>query len=159
MGKQIWKAGGNIRGNEAFMLWGRARQGSESPSVLSWIKERESWGARHFRDGQAFKSGSKSPNLSNVGGVVAQMKWGVVGTLGEQGMKDVILELTKKLEDKKIKPAGQPKIDLKTFYHLSHLIYFQIINLKLLKSNEKVICNIFYLNHNDCSINNIWKCN
>ena len=101
MGKQIWKAGGNIRGNEAFMLWGRARQGSESPAVLSWIKERESWGARHFRDGQAFKDGSKSPNLSNVAGVVAQMKWGVVGTLGEQGMKDVILELTKKLEDKK----------------------------------------------------------
>ena len=101
VGKQIWKAGGNIRGNEAFMLWGRARQGSESPAVLSWIKERESWGARHFRDGQAFKDGSKSPNLSNVAGVVAQMKWGVVGTLGEQGMKDVILELTKKLEDKK----------------------------------------------------------
>ena len=101
VGKQIWKAGGNIRGNEAFMLWGRAKEGSDSPAVLSWIKERESWGARHFRDGQAFKSGSKSPNLSNVAGVVAQMKWGVVGTLGEQGMKDVILELTKKLEDKK----------------------------------------------------------
>jgi hypothetical protein len=29
------------------------------------------------------------------------MKWGVIGTLGQQGMKDVILELTKKLEGKK----------------------------------------------------------
>ena len=29
------------------------------------------------------------------------MKWGVIGTLGEQGMKDVILELTKKLEGRK----------------------------------------------------------
>jgi len=101
VGKQIWKAGGNIRGNDAFILWGRAREGSETPAVLDWIKERESWGARHFRDGQAFKGGSKSPNLSNVAGVVAQMKWGVVGTLGMQGMKDVILELTKKLEGKK----------------------------------------------------------
>ena len=101
VGKQIWKAGGNIRGNEAFVLWGRARDGSETPAVLSWIKEREAWAARHFRDGQAFKDGSKEPNLSNVGGVVAQLKWGVIGTLGEQGMKDVILELTKKLEGRK----------------------------------------------------------
>tara|TARA_R100000773_G_scaffold1465_3_gene2157 strand:- start:1451 stop:3562 length:2112 start_codon:yes stop_codon:yes gene_type:complete len=99
--KDIWKAGGNIRGNEAFMLWSRARQGSETPAVLDWIKEREAWAARHFRDGQAFRDGSKEPNLSNVAGVVAQIKWGVIGNLGEQGMKDVILELTKKLEGKK----------------------------------------------------------
>jgi HK97 family phage portal protein len=101
VGKQIWKAGGNIRGNEAYMLWGRARDGSDTPAVLKWIKEREAWAARHFRDGQAFRSGSKEPNLSNVAGVVAQIKWGVIGNLGEQGMKDVILELTKKLEGRK----------------------------------------------------------
>ena len=118
VGKQIWKAGGNIRGNEAFMLWGRAKEGSESPAVLSWIKERESWGARHFRDGQAFKGGGKSPNLSNVAGVVAQMKWGVVGTLGMQGMKDVILELTKKLEDKK--EIDIEFIEKYWFYFLDH---------------------------------------
>ena len=41
VGKKIWTAGGNIRGNEAFMLWGRAREGSESPAVIKWIKERE----------------------------------------------------------------------------------------------------------------------
>jgi len=99
--KEIWKAGGNIRGNEAFNLWTKARQGSESPAVLAWIKEREAWAARHFRDGQRFKDGSVSPNLSNVAGVVAQLKWGVIGTLGQQGMKDVILELDKKLRGKK----------------------------------------------------------
>ena len=43
-------------------------------------------------------------SLSNVAGVVAQMKWGVVGNLGMQGMKDVILELTKKLEGRQDKP-------------------------------------------------------
>ena len=111
VGKQIWKAGGNIRGNEAYMLWGRARDGSESPAVQKWIKEREAWAARHFRDGQAFRSGSKEPNLSNVAGVVAQIKWGVIGNLGEQGMKDVILELTKKLEGRKELEDFEPKDD------------------------------------------------
>ena len=97
---EIWKAGGNIRGNEAFMLWGRARDGQDTEAIREWIKERESWIKRHFEDGKQFK-GDTEPNLSNVGGVVAQIKWGTIGTLGEQGMKDVILELTKKLEGKK----------------------------------------------------------
>ena len=39
--------------------------------------------------------------MSNVAGVVAQIKWGVIGTLGQQGMKDVVLELDKKLRGKK----------------------------------------------------------
>jgi len=99
--KKIWRAGGNIRGNEAFMLWSRARQGSETPAVLSWIKEREAWAARHFRDGQAFRDNEKEPTVGSVAGIVAQIKWGVIGNLGEQTMKDVILELTKKLEGKK----------------------------------------------------------
>jgi HK97 family phage prohead protease len=97
---EIWKAGGNIRGNEAYKLWERARDGDDSPSVLEWIKEREAWIARHFEDGKQFE-GDTEPNLSNIGGVVAQMKWGTIGVLGEQGMKDVILEMTKKLEGKK----------------------------------------------------------
>ena len=97
---EIWKAGGNIRGNEAFMLWGRARDGQDTEAIREWIKEREAWIKRHFEDGKQFK-GDTEPNLSNVGGVIAQIKWGTIGTLGEQGMKDVILELTKKLEGKK----------------------------------------------------------
>ena len=97
---KIWKTGGNIRGNDAFMLWGRARKGEDTEAIRDWIKERESWAKRHFRDGQKFK-GDTEPNLSNVAGVVAQIKWGVIGNLGERGMKDVILELTKKLEGRK----------------------------------------------------------
>ena len=97
---EIWSSGGNIRGNEAFMLWGRARDGQDTEAIREWIKERESWIKRHFEDGKQFE-GDTEPNLSNVGGVVAQIKWGTIGTLGEQGMKDVILELTKKLEGKK----------------------------------------------------------
>ena len=96
---EIWALGGNIRGNDAFRLWGRARDGDEADSVLDWIKEREAWAARHFEDGAHLSS--EEPNKSNVAGVVAQMKWGVIGTLDEQGMKDAILELIKKLEGKK----------------------------------------------------------
>ena len=106
---EIWKAGGNIRGNEAFMLWGRARDGQDTEAIREWIKERESWIKRHFEDGKQFK-GDTEPNLSNVGGVVAQIKWGTIGTLGEQGMKDVILELTKKLEGKKEENQVSDKI-------------------------------------------------
>ena len=98
---EIWELGGNIRGNDAFQLWSRARDGEETDGILDWIKEREAWAARHFEDGSQFDSGDLEPNRSNVAGVVAQIKWGVIGTLGEQTMKDVILELIKKLEGKK----------------------------------------------------------
>jgi hypothetical protein len=117
---KIWKAGGNIRGNEAFMLWGRARDGQDTEAIREWIKEREAWAKRHFRDGQKFK-GDVEPNLSNVAGVVAQIKWGVIGNLGEQGMKDVILELTKKLEGRKepknVSPTVKKGLEAKVKEH------------------------------------------
>ena len=134
--KGIWKAGGNIRGNEAYMLWGRAREGSESPAVLKWIKERESWAARHFRDGQKFKNSSVQPNLSNVAGVVAQIKWGVIVTLGEQGMKDVILELTKKLEGKKDMEDFEPFEDDK---HIAVLEDTKQLSAKIKEALKKKV--------------------
>lgn len=95
----VWRAGGNIRGNEAFNLWGKARDGSETEAVLDWIKEREAWIARHFQDGAQFKSG-KSPTLSSIAGVVAQIKWGTIGTLGEGKMKEVVNEVIAKRENR-----------------------------------------------------------
>jgi hypothetical protein len=38
VGKKIWKAGGNIRGTDAFRLWEKARDGSDTPAVLYWIR-------------------------------------------------------------------------------------------------------------------------
>ena len=110
----IWKAGGNIRGNDAFMLWGRARDGQETEAITEWIKEREAWIARHYEDGKQFK-GDKEPNLSNVGGVVAQIKWGVIGTLGESGMKEVISELKKKIDNKEDKFIDMKNKEVRTF--------------------------------------------
>jgi HK97 family phage major capsid protein len=107
----IYKAGGNIRGNEAFNLWTKARAGEETDGVLDWIKEREAWAARHFEDGSQFKSGDKAGRPSNIGGVIAQAKWGVIGTLGEQGMKDVILEAIKYKEGKEFGSASQAQAD------------------------------------------------
>ena len=86
----IWSAGGNIRGNDAFRLWGRALDGDDSETVLDWIREREAWAARHRGDGSQFP-GDKA-NKSNVAGVVAAIKWGVVLDIGESVMKDAVRE-------------------------------------------------------------------
>ena len=107
----IYKAGGNIRGNEAFNLWTKARDGEETAGVIRWIKEREAWAARHFEDGKQFKSGDKAGRPSNIAGVIAQMKWGVIGTLGEQKMKDVVLEAIKYVEQKESGSASQAQQD------------------------------------------------
>ena len=107
----IYKAGGNIRGNESFNLWTKARAGEETAGVISWIKEREAWAARHFEDGSQFKSGDKAGRPSNIAGVIAQMKWGVIGTLGEQKMKDVVLEAIKYREGKEYGSASQAQAD------------------------------------------------
>lgn len=105
--KEIWDTGGNIRGNEAFNFWTKARDGVETQGTLDWIKEREAWAARHFEDGKQFADGDKPARPSNIAGVVAQMKWGVIGVLGEQGMKDVILEAIKYLEQKEYGSASE----------------------------------------------------
>ena len=107
----IYKAGGNIRGNESFNLWTKARNGEMTDGVISWIKEREAWAARHFEDGSQFKSGDKAGRPSNIAGVIAQMKWGVIGTLGEQKMKDVVLEAIKYVEQKESGSASQAQQD------------------------------------------------
>ena len=88
---KVWAAGGNIRGNEAFALWTRARQGDDAESVLSWIREREAWAARHYGDGSQFPEDSAT--LSNVAGVVAAMKWRGLD-IGEGTMKDAVREVT-----------------------------------------------------------------
>ena len=95
---KIWKAGGNIRGNEAFEYYTKYREGERTEGTLQWVSEREAWCARHFEDGSQFKDDT-SPNLSNIAGVVAQIKWACVGTLGEKRMKEVINTVKAKIND------------------------------------------------------------
>lgn len=87
----IWDKGGNIRGNEAFILWGKARKGDDSEAVVEWIKEREAWAARHKEN-------------HRLAGVVAQVKWGVVGSRGEAYMKNLIQDEIDKAEKVATKP-------------------------------------------------------
>lgn len=97
---EVWDAGGTNDADRAFRMWGRARNGSSSDAVKEWIRTREAWAARHFQDGGQFgEDDAPSPNLSNIAGVVAQMKWGVVGTLGMDGMKAVINQVIEKREN------------------------------------------------------------
>lgn len=79
----IWNKGGNIRGNSAFTNWGKARSGDLTTAVKDWIKEREAWIARHYED-------------YLLAGVVAQIKWGTVGSRGASYMKSVVNEAKKK---------------------------------------------------------------
>ncbi len=95
---EIWKAGGNIEGNRSYrILKDHIENGTDSPTVEAKIREREAWMARHKEDGSQFVGGDLSPNLSNIGGIVALIKWvGVNPKLGISGMKRVINEVIKK---------------------------------------------------------------
>tara|TARA_S200002703_G_scaffold160056_1_gene176384 strand:- start:3419 stop:5350 length:1932 start_codon:yes stop_codon:yes gene_type:complete len=84
----IWKRGGNIYGNTAYQNWTKARKGEDTPGVRAWIKKREAWAARHFKN--------KRP-----AGVVALIKWGVVGNIGVSGMKKVLKPLMDREKKKK----------------------------------------------------------
>lgn len=89
----VWDLGGNDSpekewsGDRAFRMWSKARDGDYTDTVEEWVKTRESWAARHY--------GNK-----RIAGVVAQGKWGVIGTLGEGGMKDLIREEIEKRESR-----------------------------------------------------------
>ena len=81
---EIWRAGGNIRGNDAFRWWTQYRQGKRTPQVVYWWETtRPAWIARHFND-------------HRLPGVIAQIKWGTVGKLGVVGMKRVVEDAIKR---------------------------------------------------------------
>ena len=68
--------------------------------LLSWIKEREAWAARHFGDGSQFRIKVKPARPSNIAGVIAQMKWGVIGNLGRTKNGRMFIEAIKYREGK-----------------------------------------------------------
>lgn len=78
----VWNEGGMERGTSAFTNWGKARDGDLTEAVVAWIREREAWAARHFDN-------------NRLPGVIAQIKWGVIGTLGEAAMKRLVNEAKK----------------------------------------------------------------
>lgn len=97
----VWNEGGMERGTTAFTNWGKAREGDLTEAVLDWIREREAWAARHFDN-------------NRLAGVVAQVKWGVIGTLGESGMKSLINDAKKSVPaDSIMNPMDKRTLRLK----------------------------------------------
>ena len=80
----IWAKGGNIQGNDTYRVITRIREEGKSadeltPNDVEIIRMRESWSARHFRD-------------YRLAGVIAQVKWHMIGSRGIDHMKLVIEE-------------------------------------------------------------------
>ena len=82
----IWRKGGNILGNTQFNRLRKvhSQMGEvKTPTDERAVRLREAWAARHFKD-------------YRLAGVVAQIKWLVVGSRGISHMKQVIDEARKK---------------------------------------------------------------
>lgn len=79
---EIWSRGGNIRGNDQYRkLTPVVRRGGKVDGATEEraVRLREAWAARHYED-------------KRLNGVVAQIKWFVVGSQGLSAMKAVINE-------------------------------------------------------------------
>ena len=88
---QIWSEGGNVLGNRQYRrlrpIATRSDKTAQTRTEEEAIRLREAWGARHLDD-------------FRLPGVVAQIKWFVVGSRGEKYMKDLIDAEIEKLQDK-----------------------------------------------------------
>ena len=100
----IWRAGGNIRGNEQYRkLYPIVKRGGTPKNITEEraIKLREAWVSRHLKDGSQFSDSEHPINLSSIAGIVAQIKWLAVGSIGQSKMKKVINEMKKKINESK----------------------------------------------------------
>lgn len=93
---EIWDAGGNIEGNDQYdRLTPVVERGGkpDTDTEIEAVRKREAWAARHFADFQ-------------LAGVVAQMKWFVVGEQGEAEMK-AVMDAEKAKTDKAAEDADR----------------------------------------------------
>jgi hypothetical protein len=100
----IWRAGGNIRGNDQYRKLRPIAKRGGVPQGLSEeraIRLREAWVARHLKDGSQFSDADHPVNLSTIAGIVAQIKWLAIGSIGQSKMKKVINEMKKKIDASK----------------------------------------------------------
>ena len=102
---EIWRLGGNTLGNTQYTRLTKVVDQGEviSETDEKAVRLREAWAARHFKD-------------FRIAGVVAQMKWLVVGSRGEKYMKDLIKERQKSLQMSAASEASPEHI--KTLAHM-----------------------------------------
>jgi hypothetical protein len=99
---EIWRLGGNIRGNSQYRkLSGAVGKSADSLSTTekNAIELREAWIARHLKD-------------FRIAGVIAQIKWLAIGSRGEKYMKDLVKEEIKKRAERKAKTKHSHAEDL-----------------------------------------------
>ena len=92
---EIWDRGGNILGDRQFNRlapMARDRRAPETDTEEEAVRLREAWAARHLRD-------------FRLAGVIAQIKWLVVGSRGLDHMRQVIMEEKERLREKGILEA------------------------------------------------------
>lgn len=88
---EIWRKGGNVLGNTQYRrLLPVVQRGGKVTTDLEdkAVRLREAWGARHFED-------------FRIAGVVAQIKWFVIGRQGLSKMKAVVEAEKRKMDDSK----------------------------------------------------------
>lgn len=86
----IWSKGGNIQGNDTYrvILDVRKSGGELSANEEKIVRMREAWCARHYED-------------FRIAGVIAQVKWHMVGSRGVNYMKNLINEEKQKVDEKR----------------------------------------------------------
>ena len=90
---EIWKKGGNIKGNDQYEILTKIANGggiAKTDDQIAALELREAWIARHEKD-------------FLIAGVIAQIKWLAIGSRGEKHMKDLVREEIKKVDDRKEK--------------------------------------------------------
>ena len=100
---EIWRLGGNIRGNSQYRKLTSAlgkSAGQLNGTQKNAIELREAWVARHYKD-------------FRIAGVIAQVKWLAVGSKGEKYMKDLIKEEIKKRAERKANHSLQDSLQQK----------------------------------------------
>lgn len=100
----IWAKGGNIQGNDSYRVLKRIKDEGKTANELTSndqdiIRMREAWSARHYRD-------------YRLAGVIAQVKWLMVGSRGIDHMKAVIQEA----KDKEQKALDMTADELKMYW-------------------------------------------
>jgi len=86
----IWRRGGNILGNTQFQRLKKVHEQMgevKTPTDEKAVRLREAWSARHYKD-------------FRLAGVVAQIKWLMVGSRGLSFMRKVISDEKKRLRDR-----------------------------------------------------------
>jgi phage gp29-like protein len=92
----IWMKGGNVLGNLQFRrLAPIAKRGGvvETDTEEEAVRLREAWAARHHED-------------HNIEGVIAQVKWLVIGQQGLERMRRVIAEERARIRERKATASG-----------------------------------------------------